>query len=132
MALAPARTRSPTRHSSTPRRARAANDPDFRALQADVTAVAELRAQKSVSLNLEQRKREREQLDASRLARENERRAAQGLPALKSLEELEAAEDTPDAVLAETVQIAADQLFLESTTPAQLTQHAPTGRGGNP
>ncbi|HEY5720120.1 MAG TPA: carboxy terminal-processing peptidase, partial [Gammaproteobacteria bacterium] len=82
-------------------------DVDFLMLQADLRSLQRLRAQKSVSLNLEERRSEREALGQERLARENARRAALGLAALASPQELDDAE-RPDAVLAEAAQIAAD------------------------
>ena len=66
-----------------------------------------MRTQKKLSLNLKTRIAEREQLEKERMARENERRAARGLQPLQSLTDLNGAEP-PDAVLAETAEIAAD------------------------
>jgi carboxyl-terminal processing protease len=86
---------------------RVSQDPDFRSLVADLASFERLRAQKTLSLNLKQRIAEREQMDKERLARENERRQARGLTALATLTELNGAEP-PDAVLAETAEIAAD------------------------
>lgn len=74
-----------------------ATDPDMRYLQADIAANENLRRQRSVSLNLEDRKRERETLKNEQLARENARRAAVGLPAVASVEDLKP-EDQPDAL----------------------------------
>ncbi len=82
-------------------------DADFLALQADLGSLQRLRAQKAVSLNLEERRAERAALEQERLERENVRRRTQGLAALASLEELDEAE-RPDAVLDEAVEIAAD------------------------
>ena len=90
---------------------RVAVDPDFAALQGDVKALERLRAQHDISLNLDQRRAERDALEAERLARENARRAAHGLPALNSIEALDAA-DEPDTVLDEAIQIATDAAQL--------------------
>lgn len=87
--------------------ARLASDPDLQALQGDLAAYAELRKEKSISLNLARRKAERDRLEAERLARENQRRAAHGEPPLKDSEALAAA-DPPDTLLAEAVHITAD------------------------
>ncbi len=88
---------------------RIATDPDFRLLLANLDSFAQLRAQKQVSLNLKTRITEREQLEKDRLARENERRAASGQEPLAKLADLNAeGAEPPDAVLAETAQIAAD------------------------
>jgi carboxyl-terminal processing protease len=88
---------------------RVANNPDFTALLADVEALEQLRGQREVSLNLDQRRAERDAIDAERLARENARRKARGAEA-------------PDAVLDEAVEIAADAAQLpHSKDPAQLS-----------
>jgi hypothetical protein len=49
-------------------------DPDFQWLVTSIAATEKLRQQKSLSLNLAQRKQERESLDAERLRLENQRR----------------------------------------------------------
>ena len=60
-----------------PRRPRAASDPDYRWLHRQRRPAAEkTRALKTLSLNLAERQRERESLDAMRLALENARRKA--------------------------------------------------------
>ena len=84
---------------------RVAHDPDFVALQGDVDALAHLRNQRDVSLNLDKRRAERDAIDAERLKRENARRAARGLTPLANISALDAAE-APDAVLDEAVEIA--------------------------
>jgi carboxyl-terminal processing protease len=82
-------------------------DIDFLTLQGNLSSLQRLRAQKSVSLNLEERRHEREALEHERLERENARRKTLGLDPVKSLEELDD-EDRPDAVLVEAAEIAAD------------------------
>jgi carboxyl-terminal processing protease len=86
---------------------RIAADPDFRLLLADLDSFEKVRTQKKLSLNLKTRVAEREQLEKERMARENERRTARGLKPLNTLADLNGAEP-PDAVLAETTEIAAD------------------------
>ncbi len=86
---------------------RIATDPDFRSLLADLDSFEKIRTQKKLSLNLKARVAEREQLEQDRLARENERRKTHGLPAVAKLADL-TGQEPPDAVLDETVQIAAD------------------------
>jgi len=86
---------------------RIATDPDFTLLLEELASFEKIRSQKKLSLNLKTRIAEREQLDKERLARENERRQARGLQPLAKLSDLNGAEP-PDAVLAETTQIAAD------------------------
>ena len=100
---------------------RIAQNPDFVALQADVDALAELRSQRDVSLNLDKRRAERDALDADRLKRENARRAARGLEPLTGVDALDGAE-APDAVLDEAVEIAADVVQLPKVQePARLS-----------
>jgi len=88
---------------------RAQKDPDYRWLVQEIASTDELRSQKTVSLNLKARRDERTREDRERLARENLRRAADGLPPAKSVEEIEAAE-VPDIVLAQSAQIMADMV----------------------
>jgi carboxyl-terminal processing protease len=100
---------------------RIAQNPDFVALQADVDALAELRSQRDVSLNLDKRRAERDALDADRLKRENARRAARGLEPLPGIDALDGSE-APDAVLDEAVEIAADVVQLPKVhEPARLS-----------
>jgi hypothetical protein len=54
-----------------------------------VTALNKVRAEKTLSLNLKVRQDQRTQLDADRLARENQRRLAEGQAPVKSVEELD-------------------------------------------
>jgi carboxyl-terminal processing protease len=89
---------------------RVASNPDFQHATEEIAALEEMRSHESVSLNLEKRKAEREQRAADQLARENARRAAQGLPALEKAADIE---DVPDALLAETAEITADLSRLE-------------------
>jgi len=89
--------------------ARASRDPDYRWLVEDIAALDEIREQTTLSLNLATRKAERTAIEDERLSRENARRAAQALPALKTLEELEAAEP-PDVVLAQAAQVMTDMI----------------------
>jgi len=86
---------------------RIATDPDFQFLLKDISAFERARNDKVVSLNLKKRIAEREQQEQDRLARENLRRQALGMKALKAASEIVAA-DMPDAILSETTQIAAD------------------------
>jgi carboxyl-terminal processing protease len=100
---------------------RVAHNPDFVALQGDVDALAELRSQRDVSLNLDKRRAERDAVDAERLTRENARRAARGLAPLANVGALDEAEP-PDAVLDEAVEIAADAAQLpKAEEPARLS-----------
>jgi carboxyl-terminal processing protease len=104
---------------------RVRDDPDFKALISDIDAVTQMRSRDSVSLNIETRKAERATLEASRLARENARREARGLPRLESIEELDAAE-LGDALLAEASEIAADLFLSGQPAGASLLARALT------
>ncbi len=86
---------------------RIAQDPDFRLLLGDLESFEKVRTQKRLSLNLKTRISERERLEQERIARENQRRTARGLQPLQTLADLQGAEP-PDAILAETAEIAAD------------------------
>jgi carboxyl-terminal processing protease len=86
---------------------RIAVDPDFRSLLADLDSFEKIRTQKQLSLNLKTRLSEREQMEQERLTRENERRKTRGQPPVAKLADL-TGQEPPDAVLDETVEIAAD------------------------
>lgn len=107
---------------------RIAEDPDFKSLLADLESFEQVRTQKKLSLALKTRVSEREQLEQARLARENARRAAHDLPQIEKLSDLNGAEP-PDAVLAETTQIAADLSAMSATYLTKLkadSRNAPT------
>lgn len=105
-------------------------DPDHEYLLQDIEAARETRRRRSVSLNLETRREEREQLRAERLARENARRIAHGLEPLASLEALEELEeneeaDTPERVLLrEAAGIAADMAELDQLPQRPRSERA--------
>jgi carboxyl-terminal processing protease len=103
---------------------RITDDADFKALLADLESFEKVRTQKQLSLNLKARIAEREQLEQARLARENTRRASAGLQPVAKLTDLTGAEP-PDAVLAETAQIAAE---LGTLTGTYLTKLKADGR----
>jgi carboxyl-terminal processing protease len=94
---------------ATEEKTRAERDPDYRWLVADLAAAEAMRKQTSLSLNLQERKTERERLEKERLARENTRRAAQNLPALKTSEELAEAK-FPDTVLDQAAEVMTDMV----------------------
>jgi len=102
---------------------RRAADPDFRFLLEDIEALDERRSRKSVSLNIETRREENERFEEERLARENERRVAQGLDPVASLEALED-EDGPDVLLREAAAVVAD---LAAVPEAVLARHRVAG-----
>jgi len=98
---------------------RADKDPDYRWLVADLAANDAVRKQTSLSLNLQQRKAERERIEKDRLARENVRRAAQGLSPLKTSEEL------ADAKFPDTVLDQATEVMTDMVTGIRPTHSAP-------
>ncbi|PTQ87921.1 carboxy terminal-processing peptidase [Agitococcus lubricus] len=73
-------------------------DPDFRYLNEQIALAESLKKDTRISLNEEKRRQEQDELDAKRLAIENERRKAKGQELLKSWREAEAAndEETPE------------------------------------
>ncbi len=105
---------------------RSKDDPDFRYLIEGIEVVKEVRAQKSVSLNMETRQIERQDEIDRRLERENARRAALQLEPIADLEALEALE-TPDVHLNQAAEIVSDlaQLREIEVQPAQTAQVRP-------
>ncbi|HEV7716358.1 MAG TPA: carboxy terminal-processing peptidase [Steroidobacteraceae bacterium] len=101
------REETPIPELTTDEDQRSQRDPDFRWLVANIAAIDTLREQKTISLNLASRKLERTDQDQQRLTRENARRAAKGQPAVKTVEEIEKA-DEPDVVLAQAAEIMGD------------------------
>jgi carboxyl-terminal processing protease len=87
---------------------RSSNDPDFSYLLSDVAAFRAVAAQKTVSLNLDARIAENKRLEEERLARENARRAAAGLPALTNIAELEEADGSDAIVLRQAARVVAE------------------------
>jgi len=86
---------------------RAKNDPNFRYEVDKIRAAEALLSQKTLSLNIDQRRKEREEELHRALDRENERRSALGLETVASLEEI-SEEDLPDVLLEQTAGIVAD------------------------
>ncbi|MCX7037045.1 MAG: carboxy terminal-processing peptidase [Proteobacteria bacterium] len=122
--------------------ARNNTDADYTWLTADIAAMEGLRKQKSLSLNLVTRRAERTKLDEDRLARENQRRVAQGKQPLKALDDTEtdaAAEDAPakaanaakgpDILLDQTAQMLAD--LVVATTSGTAAPPAVRPAAGN-
>jgi carboxyl-terminal processing protease len=105
---------------ATEEKTRADRDPDYRWLVANLAADELMRKQTSLSLNLQTRKDERERLEKERLTRENARRTAQNLPALKNAEEL------ADAKFPDTVLDQAAEVMTDMVTGARPIHSAPT------
>jgi carboxyl-terminal processing protease len=103
-----------------------ARNPDMRHLQDSIAAIDELRSRKQVSLNLAERRKERESEQQGQLQRENARRAAQGLPALDSLEKLKPGEQ-PDALLQTAARVASEYSRISQASQGLLTRSTPAG-----
>jgi carboxyl-terminal processing protease len=103
---------------------RSKDDPDYRYLLDGIQDVAEVRSRSSVSLQMDARRKEREEELNRRLARENERRAALDMAPLASVDQLDDLEE-PDVHLDQAAAIVTDLAELrvvETTTPAQTAQ----------
>ncbi len=98
-----------------------ASNPDMQYLAADIAASGEIRAREKVSLNLEIRKHEREQLIKAQLERENAWRAARGLTAVDSIEKLKS-EEQPDPLLETAANMALEFSRIGASGRALLTQ----------
>ena len=105
---------------------RSKDDPDFQYLMEGIQDVEQIRAQKSLSLNIENRQAERENETNRRLSRENARRAALQLEPVANMEELEALE-APDVHLDQAAAIISDlaQLREIELRPAHTAQVRP-------
>ena len=80
---------------------RQANDPDFRYLNDQIALAETLKKVTVISLNEAKRRKEQDELDAKRLAIENERRIAKGQTLLKTWREADAANDEEKAITEE-------------------------------
>ncbi len=98
---------------------RAETDPDFNFLIDEYAAFEDIRNQDSISLNLEVRRQQQQEIRVQRLARENNRRGKHGLPPLESIEALEELENQ-DFILMEAAQIVADMAKLDGHVTASL------------
>jgi len=100
------------------------DNPDFSYLNEQVDFLKELRDDTTISLNIKTREIERKETEDRRLALENKRRKAKGLPALKALdsdeEDDEDEEDveskSEDALLLEGAEILVDYMQLKKPT----------------
>lgn len=98
---------------------RAKNDPDLNFLIDEYAAFEDVRDQDSISLNLEVRRQQQQEMRVQRLARENTRRGKHGLPPLETIEALEEHENQ-DFILIEAAQIVADMAKLDGHVTASL------------
>lgn len=105
---------------------RSKNDPDYQYFTSGIEEVEKARARKSVSLNINDRLQEREQDRSGSLERENIRRAALGLEAIETVEELEKLEG-PDVQLNQAANIVTDLAEMRGVEarPAQTAQAQP-------
>jgi carboxyl-terminal processing protease len=104
---------------------RSVSDANYNFLVEDSSARTRGWNENTVSLNIEKRRAEQEQEEQDALARENERRAALGLPVLATIDELEEVEDP----------VSADGILLDEATRTvaeiaarQRGQSAPAAR----
>ncbi|MEK9766834.1 MAG: carboxy terminal-processing peptidase, partial [Thalassolituus sp.] len=105
--------------------ARIEENPDFIYIREQKSLVSEMRDKTAISLNEQVRRTEREENDERRLALENKRRKAKGMPVLASLDAEEPEDDKekgedaekpeePDAMLIEAGHILLDYMKLSS------------------
>ena len=98
---------------------RSKDDPNFQFQLETIRAAEEIRAQKTLSLNMEARRAEHEQDLQRRVDLENERRAALGIEPIESLDDIED-DDFPDIQLDQAAGIVADLATMrevETETP---------------
>ncbi len=99
-------------------RKRSEGDPDYAYLVEDIEDQRSTQAHQSVSLSIEQRKREREETTERQLARLNERRTSLGLEPAASLEDV-SADEVPDVILETAAAIVADMSDISATSLAE-------------
>ena len=106
-------------------RERTKSDPNYQWLVGGIEEYEQARAQKTVSLNVDTRRRERELELTRRLERENARRRALNLEPVESLEDVDE-EDIPDVLLDQAARIVRDMAELREVraTPAQTAQNS--------
>lgn len=117
---------------------RAANDPEFQYVIEQYSNIEAIRSKTNVSLNWEQRLKEKHMMEQQRLTVENKRRSALGQPLLKSASELlkqdedeESLASEPaagnkleiDFILKETGKILGDYMGLHAATTQQVASH---------
>jgi carboxyl-terminal processing protease len=111
---------------------RATHNADYQWLLASLSSIDASRQEKSLSLNLKKRQAERTAQDQSRLSQENARRLADGLPPVKSVEDIVVA-DEPDVILAQAADIMADGVAAKAMRAAPaMAQQATTAAASTP
>jgi carboxyl-terminal processing protease len=103
--------------------ARAANNADYQWLLSSLAMLDASRQDKTLSLNLSERQQQRTSEDQMRLSQENVRRGAHGLPPLKAISDI-GATDEPDVILAQAVDIMADDAVTQNGAPRPQQQVA--------
>ncbi len=91
---------------------RAAGNAEFRYLAEDIAHIRQEKTENAVSLQETVRKNERDQLEAQRLARVNERRKAKGLAPLKKGDTISRDDNAPDFLREEGTHVLADLIAL--------------------
>jgi len=86
---------------------RAKDDPNFQYQMEVIREAEKARSQKTISLNIDQRRTERKEDLERRLKRENDRRKALSLDPVENLDDIEA-DDLPDVLLEQAAGIATD------------------------
>ncbi len=104
---------------------RSKSDANYQFLVQGIEEIDEMRSKKSVSLNIDKRRKEREEAQARQLSRENARRAALKLPELKSMEEFEDSE-APDIYLQEASAVVTDMAQMREVKPRDAQAAAVT------
>ncbi len=85
---------------------------DYDYLMEDIDEYKAAKKKEYISLNLDQRRKEKEELEEKRFQRENERRKTLGLKLLKKGETFKDTENSKDPELKETAHILADYIQL--------------------
>jgi carboxyl-terminal processing protease len=103
---------------------RATHNADYQWLLASLTSLDTARQEKTLSLNLKKRQAERTAQDQARLNQENARRQADGLAAVKTVEDI-VVSDEPDVILAQAADIMADGVAAKAARNApEMAQQA--------
>ncbi len=98
-------------------------NPDMRYLEADIAAVDQLRTQQRISLNLVDRKRERETQRKAQLDRANAWRTSRGLAVVESVETLKP-EEQPDPLLETAANMALEYSRISAASAGGIVTQA--------
>jgi len=97
---------------------------DYQWLLTSLATLDAVRQEKTLSLNLTQRQQERVKQDQERLTEENTRRSADGQPPLKSVDDINVA-NQPDVILQQAADIMADEVASQANpNPPRVVQRA--------